>query len=139
MSEESKPTQQVNVEKVGKVEVNPPSNPTSFLDSWPNIFKMFLQFGFAGVFIWVFLDNQKNAREDHKEAFQQMREDNVRKENYDREMRSKSNAIMREGNATLKEINTDNKVGQKILIEQQVEMRKMVGAVEKLIQKMPNP
>ena len=121
MSEESN-SPQVNVERATKVEVN--KSVSSFLDSWPNIFKMFLQFGFAGVFIWVFLDNQKNARQDHKEAFQQMREDNRHKEEYDREMRSKSNGIMREGNATLKEINTDNKVGQKILIEQQADMKK---------------
>ncbi len=119
--------QSTTVKTTGATEVKTESKLATFWDSWPSALKVFLQLGFAGIVVYVWMEDRyytrqdhreesKMSREVHKESFKNLRDDLNTSNESDREVRRKTNASIREGNATLKEIQAEMKETHKAIL-----------------------
>jgi len=127
------------------LQMDPPVGPLDWMGAtWS---RTLLSWGAVGVvcslLMWVMYTGRSDMREDlatsrevHKEAFERLRQDNVELREYDREMRTKSNALTSEGNATLKEIHIGQATTQAVMIEALKENKKLVLQIEEVVKEM---
>jgi len=122
-------TTTIQTSEPASIKTGPAANEVkSFLDSWPSALKTFLQLGFAGIVVYVWMEDRYYTRQDHreearlsrevhKESFKSLREDINTSNEHDRAVRKQTNSSIREGTAVLKEIQAEMKETHKAMLQ----------------------